>query len=309
MAEDQSVVGRRRIYYDPHGSEALICSDSEEEKREFSEGEDRILWMAFEEHGLNEEVLNILTVVSMVLLVGCWSAAPLMGCVQVRLAFDSDLGAVQPAGFGDEGLLAAILMVSCNLDGQLADGREDNYVHVSEAFMAGIAAGAVESVVSSPFELIKLRAQIGPLRCWPGGLCLSRSIGDLDVGEFIVPIPYVKQVKAVNGIIQKDHPRVQEEEETKSYEDDDNDDFEFLCVCKDPTSTDEIFYNSQIRLVFPIFGRDLLFSDVENCKGEMNSSKPPTPSPIRIPEDRNPPSCSSPEADELDGVPAGTYCV
>lgn len=37
--------------------------------------------------------------------------------------------------------------------------------------------------------------QIGPLRCWPGGLCLSRSIGDMDVGEFIVPVPHVKQVK------------------------------------------------------------------------------------------------------------------
>ena len=36
--------------------------------------------------------------------------------------------------------------------------------------------------------------QVGPLRCWPGGLCLSRSIGDMDVGEFIVPIPYVKQI-------------------------------------------------------------------------------------------------------------------
>ena len=39
--------------------------------------------------------------------------------------------------------------------------------------------------------------KIGPLRCWPGGLCLSRSIGDIDVGEFIVPIPYVKQVKVL----------------------------------------------------------------------------------------------------------------
>lgn len=37
--------------------------------------------------------------------------------------------------------------------------------------------------------------EIGPLRCWPGGLCLSRSIGDTDVGEYIVPIPHVKQVK------------------------------------------------------------------------------------------------------------------
>jgi histone-lysine N-methyltransferase EZH2 len=51
MAEDQSVVGRRRIYYDQHGGEALVCSDSEddtqepeEEKHEFCEGEDRILW-------------------------------------------------------------------------------------------------------------------------------------------------------------------------------------------------------------------------------------------------------------------------
>ncbi|XP_031496419.1 probable protein phosphatase 2C 12 isoform X1 [Nymphaea colorata] len=42
-------------------------------------------------------------------------------------------------------------------------------------------------------------AEIGPLRCWPGGLCLSRSIGDMDVGEFIVPIPFVKQVKLSNA--------------------------------------------------------------------------------------------------------------
>uniref|UniRef100_A0A6V7PRA5 [histone H3]-lysine(27) N-trimethyltransferase n=1 Tax=Ananas comosus var. bracteatus TaxID=296719 RepID=A0A6V7PRA5_ANACO len=67
MAEDQSVIGRRRIYYDPYGNEALICSDSDEEiaepleeKHEFSEGEDQILWKALQDHGLNQEVLNIL---------------------------------------------------------------------------------------------------------------------------------------------------------------------------------------------------------------------------------------------------------
>nr|KAJ0205085.1 hypothetical protein LSAT_V11C500243710 [Lactuca sativa] len=36
---------------------------------------------------------------------------------------------------------------------------------------------------------------IGPLKCWRGGLCLSRSIGDRDIGEFIIPVPHVKQVK------------------------------------------------------------------------------------------------------------------
>ncbi|KAL7218604.1 hypothetical protein ACSBR2_011800 [Camellia fascicularis] len=65
----------------------------------------------------------------------------------------------------------------------------------------------------------------------------------------------------------------------KSYEDDDDDDFEFPCVYEDPTSVDKIFYNSQIRPVFLIFGKVLLFFDVENCKGEF------------------------------DGVLGGTYCV
>ncbi|CAI9777777.1 unnamed protein product [Fraxinus pennsylvanica] len=56
-----------------------------------------------------------------------------------------------------------------------------------------------ERITSSGGEVGRLNTgggtEIGPLRCWPGGLCLSRSIGDMDVGEYIVPIPYVKQVK------------------------------------------------------------------------------------------------------------------
>ncbi|KAK9069553.1 hypothetical protein SSX86_011457 [Deinandra increscens subsp. villosa] len=40
------------------------------------------------------------------------------------------------------------------------DGRKDNYVYVSEALMAGIAAGVVESLMSSPFELFTIRAQV-----------------------------------------------------------------------------------------------------------------------------------------------------
>ncbi|RDY13019.1 hypothetical protein CR513_02112, partial [Mucuna pruriens] len=39
------------------------------------------------------------------------------------------------------------------------DGRENNYLFASEALLAGMAAGAIETVVSSPFELIKLRMQ------------------------------------------------------------------------------------------------------------------------------------------------------
>ncbi|XBI71602.1 hypothetical protein VPH35_065780 [Triticum aestivum] len=56
----------------------------------------------------------------------------------------------------------------------------------------------VERVTASGGEVGRINvargAGIGPLRCWPGGLCLSRSIGDTDVGEYIVSVPHVKQV-------------------------------------------------------------------------------------------------------------------
>lgn len=55
MTEDQSVVGRRRIYYDSFDNETLIASDSEEEDtgddddkdeptHDFSKGEDSLIW-------------------------------------------------------------------------------------------------------------------------------------------------------------------------------------------------------------------------------------------------------------------------
>ncbi|XP_015889810.1 histone-lysine N-methyltransferase CLF isoform X2 [Ziziphus jujuba] len=67
MTEDQSVVGRRRIYYDQNGGEALICSDSEEEamedeeeKRDFVESEDYVLCMTIKEVGFSDTVLETL---------------------------------------------------------------------------------------------------------------------------------------------------------------------------------------------------------------------------------------------------------
>ncbi|XP_048431534.1 histone-lysine N-methyltransferase CLF [Pyrus x bretschneideri] len=67
MTEDQSVVGRRRIYYDQNGGEALICSDSEEEavdeeeeKRVFVESEDFILRSAIKEVGFSDPMLESL---------------------------------------------------------------------------------------------------------------------------------------------------------------------------------------------------------------------------------------------------------
>ncbi|CAM6099450.1 unnamed protein product [Calypogeia fissa] len=41
-----------------------------------------------------------------------------------------------------------------------SDGRSENFVTVSEALLAGLAAGACESVISTPFDFLKVRAQV-----------------------------------------------------------------------------------------------------------------------------------------------------
>ncbi|PHT66175.1 hypothetical protein T459_30600 [Capsicum annuum] len=67
MTEDQSVVGRRRIYYDQNGGETLICSDSdeelleeEEEKKVFAESKDYMLRMTIKKVGMSDVVLDLL---------------------------------------------------------------------------------------------------------------------------------------------------------------------------------------------------------------------------------------------------------
>lgn len=112
-------------------------------------------------------------------------------------------------------------------------------------------------------------------------------------------------------------PRVEETEDGQEAEDDDDDDddeFEFAFVCREPDSSpisaDEIFYNGQIKPVFPLFNTDLLLEHGIDVANSINS-KPPVRLSLRklFIEERDSPSCSSSEADELDGASPGTYCV
>ncbi|GLU20041.1 hypothetical protein SLE2022_362580 [Rubroshorea leprosula] len=98
MTEDQSVVGRRRIYYDQNGGEALICSDSEEEvleedeeKREFVESEDYILRMTIEESGLSDPVLESLA--------KCFSRSP----CEVKARYEALIKEEKDAGASKDG--------------------------------------------------------------------------------------------------------------------------------------------------------------------------------------------------------------
>ncbi|XP_064950262.1 uncharacterized protein LOC135601288 [Musa acuminata AAA Group] len=109
---------------------------------------------------------------------------------------------------------------------------------------------------------------------------------------------------------------------------DDDDDFEFAVVIKDPETgaaiyADEIFADGRIRPIYPVFNRALLDDD------RLGSSDAPAPgegeentSALRgtlrrlLIEERaeNPASAlssssSSAVAEELEGIPPGTYCV
>jgi hypothetical protein len=122
----------------------------------------------------------------------------------------------------------------------------------------------------------------------------------------------------------RQNPTIQEKEE----DDDSSGDFEFPSVCRDPPqsiSADEIFYNGQIRPVFPVFGRtDLLFGGggvvdgvddggkVMNCSSKPRKNQSTARASLRTlmrEDSRDPPSCSSSESDDLDGVPAEIYCA
>lgn len=97
--------------------------------------------------------------------------------------------------------------------------------------------------------------------------------------------------------------------------DDDDDAFEFnvnvggeAVLCSN--SADGILRDGQFRPIYPVFCRNWSFGGLKD-----DATKPPVPRPSRLSlrklmsEDRDPPSRSSAETDELDGVPAEMYCM
>ncbi|MCD7465085.1 hypothetical protein HAX54_000532 [Datura stramonium] len=116
-------------------------------------------------------------------------------------------------------------------------------------------------------------------------------------------------------------------EEEQGNEDDDEFEFSFVKESEfSPVAADEIFSNGQIRPIYPIFNRDLLSDNEDFMNGSSNSNTNTNSTseeasarskPIRLSlnklfleEEREAnSSSSSSEADELERIPEGTYCV
>ncbi|GER56844.1 hypothetical protein STAS_34585 [Striga asiatica] len=123
-----------------------------------------------------------------------------------------------------------------------------------------------------------------------------------------------------------------EREETRNglVTEEDGGEFEFAFAGRgsgmpSPVSADEIFCNGQIRAVYPTLASDSVPKRSEFEKGKEEEAEDGVVSTVRVPlmklfiEERATPlasaaaaaasSSSSSEADELEGVPADTYCV
>ncbi|KAF8037120.1 hypothetical protein BT93_B0133 [Corymbia citriodora subsp. variegata] len=108
-------------------------------------------------------------------------------------------------------------------------------------------------------------------------------------------------------------------------EEEGEEEFEFAFVSggpgSSPISADEIFYNGQIRPVYPVFNRDLLLNGVPSRERDDDGWKKTTtrtttkhrlPLKKLLSEEREwstSSSSSSSESDEFDGLVAGSYCA
>ncbi|KAJ1384470.1 hypothetical protein SESBI_42537 [Sesbania bispinosa] len=122
-----------------------------------------------------------------------------------------------------------------------------------------------------------------------------------------------------------ENDNAQNDDEPNENDDDDDSDFEFAFASTgpniSPVSADDIFYNGQIRPMYPIFDRSLLFNapaplndavaSVQNKNNEANTRRRRLPLRKLMFEDGETTSCSSStdESVDLEGVAEGTYCV
>lgn len=83
------------------------------------------------------------------------------------------------------------------LHNSLADGREDNHVHASEALIAGLIAGVAESLISSPLELIKLRSQVTSASHIPNSSSLTEKVAVAPLMQKLLR-GYTPDTKALN---------------------------------------------------------------------------------------------------------------
>ncbi|XP_004297631.1 PREDICTED: uncharacterized protein LOC101307982 [Fragaria vesca subsp. vesca] len=159
---------------------------------------------------------------------------------------------------------------------------------------------AVSAPASSPsfdaYEFNNMNIQYSQLSA---NFAATVKVSEDDVKEEIT------EIEAQNDVCATVHEEEIEEEEEEE--------FSFFCTNPDgsPISADDVFQDGQIRPVYPIFNRDLLFADAyDGDSSRRDDASPSLRPPLKkfFFEDRDAPSSSASESDELEALPEGSYC-
>lgn len=116
---------------------------------------------------------------------------------------------------------------------------------------------------------------------------------------------FTEQLSMKQQIIEEDGYEDDEEEEVEDDDDNENEEEEFSFACgidAPPIAADEVFYNGQIRPLFPLFNQNLLLSDEDlEALKEQLPIRPPVKNIFIQTEDNSIPATSSEEI-------AGPFC-
>ncbi|KAH0672198.1 hypothetical protein KY290_024455 [Solanum tuberosum] len=116
---------------------------------------------------------------------------------------------------------------------------------------------------------------------------------------------FTEQLSMKQQIIEEDGYEDDEEEEVEDDDDNENEEEEFSFACgidAPPIAADEVFYNGQIRPLFPLFNQNLLLSDEDlEALKEQLPIRPPVKKIFIQTEDNSIPATSSEEI-------AGPFC-
>lgn len=116
---------------------------------------------------------------------------------------------------------------------------------------------------------------------------------------------FTEQLSMKQQIIEEDGYEDDEEEEVEDDDDNENEEEEFSFACgidAPPIAADEMFYNGQIRPLFPLFNQNLLLSDEDlEALKEQLPIRPPVKKIFIQTEDNSIPATSSEEI-------AGPFC-
>ncbi|XP_059592306.1 uncharacterized protein LOC100852726 [Vitis vinifera] len=124
---------------------------------------------------------------------------------------------------------------------------------------------------------------------------ITQAFGAMDVGSF----DFSQNLQVI--VSEDNNGEALLEENSKDHDPDSS-----------PISADDIFFNGQIRPMFPLFNRDLLFADSHEGDSEASGKASPLRPPLRklfVEKSEHPSSSSSSESDELEGVAPETYCA